>query len=116
MSGWLSFLAWHPSSPRAVPSPPAALARPASPQEVDALAQYARVLEGWIAHARQSTGGPIPLSEVEDHLEQPISLFDNPLIDGVGGIQESCPVDALENPGLDWVYCPDDGMFKPNIP
>ena len=116
LSGWISILAWYPASPVEVPPPPQALARPASQQEVEALAQYALVLEGWIADARQRTGGPIPLSDVEDHLEQPISLFDNPLIDGVGGIQESCPVDALEQPGLDWIYCPEDGLFKPNIP
>jgi hypothetical protein len=114
LSAGLSWRALNPQPPYAPSQPHQALPRPATQAEQDVLEVQADQLSAWIEQARVQTGAAIPASQVEAHLPQ--IIFDNPLVDGVGGIQESCPVDALERPGLDWVYCPDTGRFRPNFP
>ena len=113
LSAWLSSRAWQPEPPYSPENAAVALPRPASPEERALLEQQAEQLSAWVSQARIETGAPIPVAEVEAHLPQPI--FDNPLVDGVGGIQESCPIEALSQPGLDWIYCPDDGRFRANL-
>jgi hypothetical protein len=110
----LSWWALHPTPDYSPTSPALALPRPVEDAERQVLTEQASQLNRWIGQARQKTGGPIPLLEVESQLPRPI--FDNPLIDGVGGLQESCPTTALDHPGLDWIYCPQSGVFLPNIP
>ncbi len=110
---WLSWNAWRPPVPSEI-AEPTALPRPPTQDERETLERQAVQLSAWIEQAKNETGRTISLEQVEAHLPQPI--FDNPLVDGVGGIQQSCPVDALDPPGLDWVYCPDTSQFAPNIP
>ena len=113
VSTGLSWWALHPAPVYSPVSPAQALPRPIQESERQALNEQASQLSLWIEQARRDSGGPIPLHEVESWLPRPI--FDNPLVDGVGGLQESCPVTDLEHPGLDWVYCPDTGVFHPNF-
>ena len=114
MSAWLCLSALNPSIQNDDSPPHTALPRPASPEEVAQLEEQATRLSVWAAEAREANGAPIPTNQIEGHLPEPI--FDNPLVDGVGGIQESCPVHAMEQPALDWIYCPGTAVFKAHIP
>ena len=114
ISAWLSAKAWNPSPIYSPAEAPQALPRPATDLELQSLQAQAQQLSTWINAAQAKQGRKIPLSEVEAHLPQPI--FDNPLVDGHGGIQESCPPESLEHPALDWIYCSDSGTFMANVP
>lgn len=97
--------------------PPAALDRPPSPDEQDAIRRAAAVVHRHLELARHRTGNWPAVSELETMLVDgapllPEGLPDNPLVPGVAGVLQACGVVPPAEP-MDWWYCDQDGRFGP---
>lgn len=122
-SGWLSWKTWLGPPETSWPPTPPALPRPATPEEraqVDALADG---LSAQLESATTALGRPLRVEELEGQLPdgRPIlegGLPDNPLLPGVGGVEERCePLELRETSSApDWRFCPAEARMWPNLP
>jgi len=83
------------------------------------LQQLSEEMTSAIKRASVELGRPIETHELEGrnatgHPFLTVPIPDNPLVDGVSTVIESC--DPKVQHKSDWSYCPSSGQFKANIP
>jgi hypothetical protein len=107
----ISWVTWQGPANTAVPTPPRPLTRAPTPAEQALVDQLAARVLGELRATTARLGRPLRPDELEasdasgrPHL--PSGLPDNPLIEGVAGVQEGCDLGAPAGQSLDWIYCP----------